>query len=806
MKSVIMAGGEGKRLRPLTCDRPKPMVYVANRPIMEHIINLLNKHNIQDIAVTLQYMPEIIKSYFESGDKFGVNLKYYIEEEPLGTAGSVKNVQDFLDETFIVISGDVLTDIDISKALDFHKSKGSIATIILKNVEIPLEYGVVVTDEDGRIQNFLEKPNWREVFSDTVNTGIYILEPDIFNYIDDGCFLDFGKDIFPKLLEQNIPLYGYVTKDYWCDIGDLTSYRHAHKDILNRNVSVKISGNEIAPNVWVGENVEINKNSTIKSPCIIGNNVKINSGVVIGEHTVLGDYNFIGKNSTIKQSVVWNSTILSNNVSLRGCVIANNTQLNNNVSIYEGSIIGNNCEILEYAIIKPDIKVWPNKKIDSSSILSEHLIWGTKYTKNIFGNRGINLKPTPENMTKIGLSFGSLTGGKGKIGIASNNSDISKLLKMAFSSGVISTGTEVFDFGDILKPMLRLAIRFYKLDGGIYIKDVDKSTTNIEIFNQDGCNIETNFERKIENIYNQEEFLRCDCDVIKPIVKINDYSMFYVMDIINNIKITDACFNIAVNTSSDMVRKVLSKIFSYMKCNVRFIDIKNLEEYAEYKQNVFPSFVRVGKFDLGFEIEDTGENLKVVDSRGRVIDKDKYQILVILMQLIKGTKTVIAPNTVSSVVDEMAKKYGGKIKRSKSSVSALMKEMYQKDDPELLNQFGMYFDAVFAIINILEFMKQNNYTSDFLYDIIPQFYMNEIEVECDKKDKGKIIKELIKDNKDGNLETKEGVKIYTKEGWVLILPSIEKSSIGIISEGFNSEVAKEICVEFENKVKKIINN
>lgn len=801
MKAVIMAGGEGKRLRPLTCDRPKPMVYVANRPIMEHITNLLKKHNILDIAVTLQYMPESIRSYFESGEKFGVKFDYYIEEDALGTAGSVKNAQDFLDETFIVISGDVLTDIDITKALEFHKKKGSIATMVLKSVEIPLEYGVVVTNDDGRIKKFLEKPNWREVFSDTVNTGIYILEPAILDYIDKNSFLDFGKDIFPKLLLENVPLYGYITNDYWCDIGDLTSYRNAHKDILDKKVHIDILGKEIAPDVWVGKNVEINENSTIKSPCIIGNNVKINSGVTIDKYTVLGDYNFIGKHSTIKQSIIWNSTILGSNVSLRGCVLSNNIRLNNNVCVYEGSVIGNSCEILEYAIIKPDVKVWPNKKIDSCSVLNEHLIWGTKYTKNIFGSRGINLKPIPEHITKIGLALGSLLKNGGKIGVASSNKYISKLLKMAFSSGVISAGTEVFDFGEILKPMLRKALRFYKLDGGVYIKEIDKDTINIEIFNEDGCNIGTTLERKIENIYNQEEFLRCDSDMVKPIVTVNDYSMFYVMDIINNIKIDDLNLNIAVNTNSDMVRSVLSNILNYMKCKVRFIDIKDFDSYEE---NVFSSFVRVGNFDLGFLIDDTGENFWLIDKKGRVIDKDKYQILVILIQLINGSKTVVVPMTVSSVVDEIAKKYGGEIKRSKSSISELMKEMYKKDQPELMNQFDMYFDAIFGAISILKFMKQNNYTLESLYDMIPKFYMNKIELKCKKTDKGRVIKELIKENKSSNIETKEGVKIYTKEGWVLVLPDIEKSSIGIISEGFNSEIAKELGIIFENKIKNII--
>ena len=177
MKAVIMAGGEGTRLRPLTCDRPKPMVPILGRPMMEYIVKLLVKHHFSEIAVTLQYLPDSIMDFFGSGESYGVSFRYYVEEEPLGTAGSVKNASSFLDDTFLVISGDCLTDIDLTKALKFHREKKAVATIVLTPVENPLEYGVVMAEPKGRIIRFLEKPGWGEVFSDTVNTGIYILSP-----------------------------------------------------------------------------------------------------------------------------------------------------------------------------------------------------------------------------------------------------------------------------------------------------------------------------------------------------------------------------------------------------------------------------------------------------------------------------------------------------------------------------------------------------------------------------------------------------------------------------------------------------
>ena len=220
MKAIIMAGGEGSRLRPLTCDIPKPMVPIMNKPIMEHIINLLKTYNITDIGVTLMYLPQKIIDYFGNGQDFDVYIKYFIDPIPLGTAGSVKNASSFVDGTFIVISGDSLTSIDLKKAVAFHKEKHSKATLILTRVNVPLEYGVVITNDNGRIKGFLEKPSWGSYKRYSEYWNIYILEPEIFNYFDSGTKFDFSNQLFPLLLEKNIPIYGYVSDDYWCDVGE----------------------------------------------------------------------------------------------------------------------------------------------------------------------------------------------------------------------------------------------------------------------------------------------------------------------------------------------------------------------------------------------------------------------------------------------------------------------------------------------------------------------------------------------------------------------------------------------------------
>ncbi|MHB1548648.1 MAG: nucleotidyltransferase family protein, partial [Acidimicrobiales bacterium] len=221
MKAVIMAGGEGTRLRPLTSNQPKPMLPMANRPMMEHVVNLLRNHGFEDIVVTVAFMANAIRTYFGDGSEFGVRMVYATEETPLGTAGSVRNARDELEERFLVISGDVLTDIDLSRVVSFHEQHGAVATLALKAVDNPLEFGIVITNDDGSVERFLEKPTWGQVFSDTINTGIYVLEPEIFDFIPAGRPVDFSGESFPAMLEAKRPLFGYVADGYWEDVGTL---------------------------------------------------------------------------------------------------------------------------------------------------------------------------------------------------------------------------------------------------------------------------------------------------------------------------------------------------------------------------------------------------------------------------------------------------------------------------------------------------------------------------------------------------------------------------------------------------------
>ena len=287
VKAVVMAGGEGTRLRPLTSNQPKPMVPIVGKPCMEHILELLGRHGFDDVIVTLAFMPQAIRSYFGDGESLGLNIEYSVEESPLGTAGSVRLASGKLDDTVLVISGDALCDIDLGELLAFHREKEAAVTIGLKSVENPLEFGIVVTDEDGRIERFLEKPSWGQVFSDTINTGIYVIEPEVLKHVPTDRPYDFSKELFPLLLEMGRPLYGKVCDGYWQDIGNLDEYRQANFDALDGHVALNIPGLRLRGNIWIGEGVEIDDLEDVEGPAFIGNYCRISPQASIGPYSVL---------------------------------------------------------------------------------------------------------------------------------------------------------------------------------------------------------------------------------------------------------------------------------------------------------------------------------------------------------------------------------------------------------------------------------------------------------------------------------------------------------------------------------------
>jgi len=339
MKAMVMSAGMGTRLRPLTYNIPKPMFPIVNKPVLEHVLELLRKHNIREVVINLYAHRGMIRNYFGDGSRLGIKINYSEEKKLMGTAGGVKKVERFFDDTFLVMSGDGLTNINLTNVINFHRKRRAFATMVLKRIDSHFEYGITLTGAGGRIKEFIEKPSWSSVFSNTVNTGVYVFEPRVFRYIPEGKFYDFARDVWPELLKRGERIFGYETEGYWCDIGNLLEYRRGQNDALEGRIKLNILGEKRAKNVWVGKGTQIAPRGKIKGPCVIGENCKIKQNVLIEGFSTIGNNCVIGQGARLRNCILWNGVHVRKNVELMNCIIGNNAEISSNISVYEGSVI-----------------------------------------------------------------------------------------------------------------------------------------------------------------------------------------------------------------------------------------------------------------------------------------------------------------------------------------------------------------------------------------------------------------------------------------------------------------------------------
>ncbi len=288
----------------------------------------------------------------------------------------------------MVISGDVLTDMDLSAIVRTHEQKGALGTIALKSVDDPLEFGIVITDSDGAIERFLEKPTWGQVFSDTINTGIYVLEPEIFDFIAPGRPVDFSADVFPDVLAAGKPLYGHVAEGYWEDVGTLDAYLGAHQDVMDGKVNVDVAGFLLRPGVWLGKGAEVDPTARIDGPAIIGGNAHIGAGAHLRSYCVLGPNTQIGDNVTITRSVVHENSFLGSGVSIDGTVLGRSCDLRQGVHCEEGVVLGEECFVGAGAVITSDVKVYPFKTVEAGATVNTSIVWESRGANPCSGARG----------------------------------------------------------------------------------------------------------------------------------------------------------------------------------------------------------------------------------------------------------------------------------------------------------------------------------------------------------------------------------------------------------------------------------
>ena len=822
MKAIIMAGGEGSRLRPLTCNLPKPLVPVVNKPVMHYIINLLKEHGFSDIGVTLQYMPGEIRNHFGGGGEYGVGLSYYVEDTPLGTAGSVKNAEMFLDRTFIVISGDALTDFDLTRAMKFHRETGAIATLVLTRVEIPLEYGVVITDSDGKIVRFLEKPGWGEVFSDTVNTGIYILEPEVLDYIPPAKKFDFSKDLFPLLLRESKPLYGVVLEGYWCDIGDLTQYLQAHFDFLSGTVNLTIPAVETRPGVFAGENVSIDDSARFDGPVYLGSGTVIGKGVKVEQFSVLGSGCTIQDGASIKRSVLWNNVFAGPGVNLRGAVLASGVQVHSGGSVYEGAVVGNNSIIKERSIISPDVKLWPHKVVETGSVVRESVVWSTRATRRVFGTQGMtgvaNVEITPEFAVRAAAAFATALGNGLKVLVSSDTGATSRMIRNALICGLQSAGAGILTMADGTTPLHRFAVREIRCDGGIHVRKSPHraGAVNIIFTGPRGGNIPRSMERKVENLLAREDFGRADRSQISESRFVPAIPETYIRRLLHSTDtgaVRQANIHIAAVYDRNSVGLLLEPLCNELNITLEKVAGEdglpdNWTDYRHLSGRVADLITSRG-LTMGVIMDKGADHFAFIDNLGRTVQEDMLMALIALMILRSQGETVVVPVTAPRAVDSMAGRYGARVIRTKTALQDFYEKlMDQENTADIagqgpISQSLLHFDALASLTKIIEYLAVEKINLSDLVDEIPAYFMTQKETPVPWEAKGTVIRSIAEEAAGDNHELLDGVKVYHSEGWALVLPDPDQPVCRVFSEGSTMEVAESLADLYIEKIMRI---
>ena len=817
MKAVVMAGGEGSRLRPLTLGRPKPMVPLVTKPVMQHNLDLLKRHGVTEVVVTVQYLASMIQDYFGDGSQLGMKIVYSVEQTPLGTAGSVKLAQKQLTDTFLVISADALTDFDLTDIIRFHKERKALATLTLYRVPNPLEYGVIITREDGAIVQFLEKPSWGEVFSDTVNTGIYVLEPEVLDYFEPNKVYDFSQELFPMMLKRGDPLFGFIAPGYWCDVGSLQEYMRANADLLSGKVAIPLPGKHLGGGVWAEEGVDLSPDAQMYGPVYLGREAKVKSGAVVHGPSVIGEYSIVDSRCHVVRSIVWNNSYLGERAELHGAIVGKQCNIQSKAVVFEGAVIGDNTVVRDGAIIQPNVKIWPNKEIETGATVATSIIWGAQGRRVLFGRYGVtglvNIDLTPEFAAKLGAAYGA-TLPKGSVVMVNRDPNRTpRMIKRAIISGLPSAGVNVSDLATVPIPVARYVTRVSEAQGCVDVRlsPYDNRIVDIKFFDHNGLDISKPAERKVESTFFREDFRRVYLDEVGLIYYQTRVLESYTEGFTEALKKTSfpalsenasAVVDYSNGTSSAILSPILRQH------GARVVDLNSTVEETraltspeeqEYALNQCAAISSALRATMGVRIDVGGERIWLVTGLGRILaGMTALAATADLMFRTRPGSTVAVPVSASKLIDRLAERHGGKVLRTRvnprsMTEAAAREHVAMVGDGEggfIFPAFQPAFDGMYATAQLMGLLAANETTLADVVAALPPYYMSATKVACPWERKGRIMRILHEQYREGQTKQIDGIKIELGDEWVLVLPDPDRPVFHVIAESTSSEAAR----------------
>ncbi|MFZ5826206.1 MAG: sugar phosphate nucleotidyltransferase [Bacillota bacterium] len=755
MIAVIMAGGEGSRLRPLTCDRPKPLVEICNRPVLAYILDLLAEHGFREVFLTLGYRPDKIKRTF--GDRYrNLNLHYVVEETPLGTAGGVAALRERLDQTFLVISGDALTDIHLGDLLRFHREARAVGTLALKRVESPLEYGVVMTDRRGRIRRFLEKPGWGEVFSDTVNTGIYVLEPAVLAGVPSGRMYDFSQHLFPALLEAGAPLYATVVDGYWCDIGETDTYLQANLDLLGGRLAFKPPGMEVVQGVWVEG--EVPHGITVDGPALIGPGCRLAPGTSLEAGVVLGPGTVTGPGSIIRRAVTGAGVSLGAEAALVGAVACEAARLEERAGAFEGAVLGPGAVLGAGATAAPGVRIWQGVEVAPGARVETTLVQTPAYQSPVLRSGALKGRPGldlfPEAAMRLGLAFGAVLDGHGPLVVGADPAPAAGLLARAIVCGALAVGRRVLDLGANASPVTAYTTCDSAAAGGVHVR-FDGQQARVVLYDKVGRPAGRSLQRKVEQAMSRQDFHRATSEGAAEAERFPDAEERYLEWLAGQVDLEAVrAARVAVTVSG--------------------AGWPVLERWLPRPEQARSHLAVI---------------IDPLDDSWRLEGASPEQMLALEL-LLQGRRmrpgaALPLPVVATRAVEEWLNRAGRPTVRVRQAD-------WQPADPLL------------AISSLLEWMAQEELELADVLARLPVAHTAAVTVSCPWEAKGRIMRALLEEHREEAVELIDGLRIRLDGGSALLLPDPEEPVYRIFAEGEDPVRAAALADRYSRRVQELL--
>ena len=701
------------------------------------------------------------------------------------------------------------------------------ATIALKAMENPLDFGIVITREDGSIERFLEKPTWGEVFSDTVNTGIFVLEPEIFDWIDAGVSVDFSSDVFPKLLDAGKPIYGAVAEGYWEDVGTLEAYVRAHQDVLDGKVEVDLHGFEIRDGVYVGESSEIHPDAQIQGPALIGDYCRIEAGVTIGEYTVLGSNVMVRSDAYLQRSVVHDNAYIAESVRTRGAVIGRSCDLRRGARAEEGVVLGDECFVGEHAVLNPSVKVYPFKTVEPGAIINSSIVWESRGARSLFVRSGVsglaNVDITPELAVRVAMAYATTLKKGSKVVTSRDSSRAARALKRAVMAGLNAAGVNVEDLEVAPVPTTRFQIRNARSQGGITTRLVpgDPQSVVLRFFDADGIDIDETTQRKIERLFHREDFRRAFAadigDIDYPARALEFYSGA-LMATVDAHAIRNAGFKVVIDYAYGATSFTMPNLLSKLGADILTINpfastslAASFDPEAHTRQ--VAELVRASGAHLGVVLDPGGERLRLIDDAGRVLTNDEalYGLLTLVVSMSESARVAL-PVAVSRQAERICQSAGAEIVWTKLSASSLMEAATSTDVVFAASQDAGYifprflpaYDATAAFVNILELLARTGMRLSKVIDGLDRVHVVHETVVTPWEQKGTVMRTLVERIKEREVVMVDGVKVLHDDGWVLVLPDPEEPITHVWAEGPSDGEARGLAQEYARRIRQML--